>query len=142
MEVDMISESDLLFCAKTVQRMTVIKEIGKAFNSYMKEYGDLGDYGTRARLAVFMFVIRPNRLYRKRYVEEYHDIHKYDYDVPCQREIEQLVNDYGWAQFIKGLEWFAVNRLKMLLESGSLRRGANQQTSLLEKIRALPKWLK
>lgn len=137
--------SDLVYCAETVQRMTTRKPIGEKFAQYRREHKEKGiddPYGNRARLAVFMFDIKPSFKYRAEYREEYFDIHRYDYQVPCQKEIEELVKDYGWVRFLEGLEWFAVNRLKVYMQAGKVAYRIDQVSKLVEKIKAIPKWLR
>lgn len=140
-----MTKFELTFCAETVQRMTVIPFISERFKKYLAEHKakNIDDrFGTRARLAVFVFDIAPSVQYRKVYTQEYFDVHRYEFDTPCQKEIEQLVKDYGWIQFLKALEWFAANRLKVYMQSGKVAYRIDQLSKLIEKIRAIPKWLK
>lgn len=141
----MTDELELVFCAETVQRMTVIPMIANKFNKYMAEHKakSIDDrFGVRARLAVFIFDIKPSAQFRAIYRHEYYDIHRYEYEVPCQKEIEELVSTYGWVQFLKALEWFAVNRLKVYMQLGKVVYKIDQVSKFVEKVRAIPKWLK
>lgn len=140
-----MTNDDLIFCADTVQRMTTRKPLGEKFMQYMREHKTKGiedQFGNRARLALFMFDIKPSRKYSAEYRTEYFDIHQYDYEVPCQKEIEQLVKDYGWVNFLQALEWFAVNRLKVYMRAGKVAYRIDQVSKFVEKIKAIPKWLK
>lgn len=136
---------EIEFCPETVTRMTKYADLGLLFKQYtdkLKGEGVVDPFARRARLQLFTFHIKTSAFLSEVYEREYKDIHKYDRPIIGQQEVGELVDKIGWVQFIRAVEWYAVNRMNKLVRSGKLKYGFNQLTILTTKIRALPKWLK
>lgn len=129
------------FCMETVKRLEK-QGLGDKLTEYLTKFKVPGDFGRAARLHMYIFDIVPNTFLSNLYEQEYRDVHKYDDIVEGEKEIKELVNRIGWLKFLKALEWYAVKRLDLLVQSGSKKFDIKQLPSLIQKIKAIPKWLK